>query len=98
MDIKQFAVCDPNIFNFKCTQDLAPLKEFIGQDGAIRGIEFGLNMGNKGHNIYGRKAQEFFRDGTERRGKKEIEIVSQGRIAPALRYKVQFSADIIWTW
>jgi Cdc6-like AAA superfamily ATPase len=60
MDIKQFAVppdqlkreCDPNIFKFKCTQDLAPLKEFIGQERAIRGIEFGLNMDNRGYNIY----------------------------------------------
>jgi hypothetical protein len=26
--------CDPNLFKFKCTGDLAPLREFIGQDRA----------------------------------------------------------------
>jgi len=60
MEIKQFEVpveqlkvnCDPNLFDFKCTRDLTPLREFIGQDRAIRGIEFGLSMKNKGYNIY----------------------------------------------
>jgi len=60
IDLKKFEVpvdqlkttCDPSIFNFKCTKDLAPLREFIGQDRAIRGIEFGLSMKNKGYNIY----------------------------------------------
>jgi predicted ATP-dependent protease len=44
--------CDPGQFNFKCTKELAPLKEFIGQERAIRGIEFGLAMKNPGYNIY----------------------------------------------
>jgi predicted ATP-dependent protease len=60
MDIKKLEVpveqlrneCDPAMFKFKCTQDLAPLREFIGQDRAIRGIEFGLSMKNRGYNIY----------------------------------------------
>ena len=60
MDLAKFEVpvdqlkieCDPNMFKFKCTKDLAPLREFIGQDRAIRGIEFGLSMKNKGYNIY----------------------------------------------
>jgi predicted ATP-dependent protease len=60
MDIKKFEVpieqlrveCDPKIFTFECTKDLAPLQEFIGQERAIRGIEFGLSMKNKGYNIY----------------------------------------------
>ncbi len=60
MDLTKFEVpvqqlridTDPNMFNFKCTKDLAPLREFIGQDRAIRGIEFGLSMKNKGYNIY----------------------------------------------
>ncbi len=60
MDLKKYEVpaqqlkvrCDPNIFNFTCTKDLSPLKEFIGQDRAIRGIEFGLSMKNQGYNIY----------------------------------------------
>jgi predicted ATP-dependent protease len=44
--------CDPNMFTFKCTKELVPLREFIGQDRAIRGIEFGLSMKNSGYNIY----------------------------------------------
>jgi predicted ATP-dependent protease len=44
--------CDPNLFKFECTKDLSPLREFIGQDRAIRAVEFGLNMPNDGYNIY----------------------------------------------
>ena len=44
--------CDPKLFDFGCTKDLAPLREFVGQDRAIRAVEFGLNMTNKGYNIY----------------------------------------------
>jgi lon-related putative ATP-dependent protease len=60
MDIKEYEIpvkqlkveCDPAMFAFDCTKDLAPLREFIGQDRAIRGIEFGLSMKNKGYNIF----------------------------------------------
>jgi len=44
--------CDPKLFKFECTKDLSPLREFIGQDRAIRAVEFGLNMHNDGYNIY----------------------------------------------
>jgi predicted ATP-dependent protease len=44
--------CDPKIFDFKCTKDLAPLREFIGQERATRAVEFGINMTNAGYNIY----------------------------------------------
>ena len=44
--------CDPGIFDFECTKELAPLREFIGQDRAIRSLEFGLNMSNHGYNIF----------------------------------------------
>jgi predicted ATP-dependent protease len=44
--------CDPGIFDFECTKDLAPLREFVGQERATRAIEFGLNMKNSGYNIY----------------------------------------------
>jgi predicted ATP-dependent protease len=43
---------DPKIFDFTCTKDVAPLREFIGQERAIRAIDFGLNMVNSGYNIY----------------------------------------------
>jgi predicted ATP-dependent protease len=45
-------VCDPKLFGFECTKDLAPLREFIGQERATRAVEFGLNMANSGYNIY----------------------------------------------
>jgi lon-related putative ATP-dependent protease len=60
MDITKYEVavdklrwqCDPAQFDFECTKDLAPLREFIGQDRAIRAIEFGLYMDHDGYNIY----------------------------------------------
>ncbi len=60
MDITKYEVpadklrwqCDPAVFDFECTRDLAPLREFIGQDRAIRAIEFGLSMTRDGYNIY----------------------------------------------
>ncbi|UCD08337.1 MAG: AAA family ATPase [Dehalococcoidales bacterium] len=44
--------CDPGLFDFECTKDLAPLREFVGQERATRAIEFGLNIENSGYNIY----------------------------------------------
>ena len=44
--------CDPSLFQFECTKDLAPLREFIGQERATRAVEFGLNMTTTGYNIY----------------------------------------------
>lgn len=60
MDISRYEVspdrlawrCDPAQFEFDCTDELAPLHEFIGQDRAIRAIEFGLSMDRDGYNIY----------------------------------------------
>jgi lon-related putative ATP-dependent protease len=44
--------CDPALFTFDCTKDLSPLREFVGQDRAIRALEFGLSMDKDGYNIY----------------------------------------------
>jgi predicted ATP-dependent protease len=60
MDISKFKVpvenlkwhCDPKIFDFKCTKDIAPLQEFVGQERATRALEFGLFMNRPGYNIY----------------------------------------------
>ena len=60
MDITKYEVpleklrweCDPSLFDFECTKDLAPLGEFIGQDRAIRAVEFGLSMSREGYNIF----------------------------------------------
>ncbi len=44
--------CDPNSLPFECTAEITPLKEFVGQDRAVRAIEFGLSMNKPGYNIY----------------------------------------------
>lgn len=60
MDITKYEVpadklcfeVDPDMFEFDGTDGLAPLAEFIGQDRAIRAIEFGLSLNRDGYNIY----------------------------------------------
>ncbi len=60
MDISKFKIpvenlrwhCDPNLFDFKCTKDIVPLQEFVGQDRATKALEFGLFMNRPGYNIY----------------------------------------------
>ncbi|MBI2851596.1 MAG: AAA family ATPase [Chloroflexi bacterium] len=44
--------CDPRLFDFECTKDLSPLRDFIGQERATRAVSFGLSMENSGYNIY----------------------------------------------
>ncbi|MDP2952503.1 MAG: AAA family ATPase, partial [Chloroflexota bacterium] len=44
--------CDPKSFAFECTDQLTPLREFIGQDRAIKAIEFGLAVEKPGYNIF----------------------------------------------
>ncbi len=53
VDIKALRYCcDPALFTFECTKDCVPLREFIGQDRAVRAIEFGLNMPADGYNVF----------------------------------------------
>lgn len=44
--------CKPEIFQFESTEDLEPLRYFIGQDRAIKALDFGLSMNYEGYNIY----------------------------------------------
>ena len=44
--------CDPDKFDFECTSELSPLVEIVGQDRALRAIEFGVEMKSHGYNIY----------------------------------------------
>ena len=44
--------CDPSLLPFNCTADMVPLEDFIGQERAIRAIEFGLGVGKPGFNIF----------------------------------------------
>jgi len=44
--------CSPAIFKFASTAEVKPLKGIIGQDRAVRSLDFGLNIDNPGYNIY----------------------------------------------
>ena len=43
---------DPATLTFECTDELVPLAEFVGQDRAIRSLEFGLGLHQPGYNIF----------------------------------------------
>ncbi|GAW67587.1 ATP-dependent protease [Geoanaerobacter pelophilus] len=45
-------VCDPALFNFKTTEEIAGLQGNIAQNRATAAIDFGLGMPNNGFNIY----------------------------------------------
>ncbi|MCX6022018.1 MAG: AAA family ATPase, partial [Chloroflexi bacterium] len=44
--------CDPNRFPFVCTDEIDPLVGFVGQDRALRALEFGLAMDRPGYGIF----------------------------------------------
>ncbi len=44
--------CRPEEFPFGTTADLPPWDEVIGQERAVRAIQFGLGMPNQGYNLY----------------------------------------------
>lgn len=44
--------CDLSLLPFRCTADMTPLEDFIGQERAIRAIEFGLGVNKPGFNIF----------------------------------------------
>lgn len=45
-------VCDPNKFEFETTAELPALAGLIGQQRAVRAMDFGLNIRRPGYNIY----------------------------------------------
>lgn len=45
-------VCDPAIFTFKDTSEIEPLDDVIGQERAVKAIDFGLHMKSAGYNIF----------------------------------------------
>jgi lon-related putative ATP-dependent protease len=45
-------VCDPAQFEFETTDDLPELQDIIGQDRAVRAIDFGVEISSYGFNIY----------------------------------------------
>ena len=44
--------CKTNIFKFNSTAEVRPLRGIIGQERAVRSLDFGLNIDNPGYNIY----------------------------------------------
>lgn len=44
--------CDPEIFSFQDTSEIEPLDGIIGQERAVKAVEFGLQIGIRGYNIY----------------------------------------------
>lgn len=49
---KLYRFCDPDMFAFNTTDDLAELKETIGQDRALHALDFGLSLDSTGFNIF----------------------------------------------
>lgn len=45
-------VCDPKLFDFDTTKDLLPLSSIIGQERAVKAMEFGLQIHHRGYNIF----------------------------------------------
>jgi hypothetical protein len=45
-------LCDLSLLPFTCTADMTPLVDFIGQERAIRAIQFGLGVDKPGFNIF----------------------------------------------
>ena len=43
---------DATGFDFECTDELVPLSEFIGQERAVRSLQFGLGVDRPGYNIF----------------------------------------------
>lgn len=45
-------LCSTELFDFACTTDVEPLKEFIGQERALESIHFGLQVEKPGYNLF----------------------------------------------
>jgi len=45
-------VCDPEILGFESTQQVKTLEGIIGQERAVKAMNFGLRINNKGYNIF----------------------------------------------
>lgn len=43
---------DPSKLPFRCTDELRPLESFIGQDRALRSLQFGLDVDKPGYNLF----------------------------------------------
>lgn len=44
--------CDPTILNFETTASIPPLEEAIGQERAVRSLDFGIDIDSHGYHIF----------------------------------------------
>jgi lon-related putative ATP-dependent protease len=44
--------CDPKLLNFNTTEEISPLKAIIGQERAVKALQFGLEIKGVGFNVY----------------------------------------------
>ena len=44
--------CDASIFSFKSTDELEPLEQLIGQENALKAVDFGTNIQQDGYNLF----------------------------------------------
>ncbi len=44
--------CDPSVIQVKTTEELTPIDDIIGQDRALKALSFGLEIREKGFNVY----------------------------------------------
>jgi lon-related putative ATP-dependent protease len=44
--------CDPDQFEFKTTEELAPLEETLGQGRAVAAVQFGVGIEHEGYNLF----------------------------------------------
>ncbi|MGO9377067.1 MAG: Lon protease family protein [Dissulfurispiraceae bacterium] len=47
-----YQCCEPDFFPFKTTEEVFDLGGLIGQERALKSIDFGLSLDNKGYNIF----------------------------------------------
>ncbi len=47
-----YGFCDPSVFSFATTDDVPVRKETIGQERALRSLDFGLSLESSGFNIF----------------------------------------------
>ncbi|MGE5415590.1 MAG: Lon protease family protein [Acidobacteriota bacterium] len=45
-------VCDPKVFGFKDTSEIETMAQIVGQDRAVKSLEFGLDVPYHGYNIF----------------------------------------------
>jgi hypothetical protein len=45
-------LCPPDTLGFECTDELEPLSNFVGQERALKALDFGLELDKPGYNLF----------------------------------------------